>query len=390
MTTPREAAYLAVLASVREERFVSDSLNDWKLKDHPTSRDFNFAQEIAYGTTRMALALDYIAASLTEKLKLGLKERVLLRTAIYQNYYMDRVPLYAITNETQVIAKKYFHSSFVKFLNAILRKLADTQPELPNDWSIRYSYPPFFISTLIQDYGKETAESILKLGNQPAPIMFRNRKTNEVEVLSDIEKFSEIILSNQYYIQNETPVKLIQKLAQNHSPKKILDLCASPGGKLLAIHDQFPTAELHANDVSEEKLKTLKENCEKYQLKASLTLSKGEDFKSEELFDLIILDVPCSNTGVLNKRPEARFRLNEKNLGFLEETQLKIIQNAINLLAPKGEIWFMTCSILKRENEHLMEKASKRFDLQIKSSQTILPSENGADGGFACALASTN
>jgi 16S rRNA (cytosine967-C5)-methyltransferase len=394
LSNPRETVYLAVLASVKGEQFLSDALDRWKKEKNPSTRDFKFAQEIGFGTVRLALALDFIAANLTQKKKLDLKtrEKVLLRMAVYQHIYMDRVPLYAIVNETMEIAKKYCHQSFCKFLNAILRKLADGVHTLPqgnniSDLSIRYSFPPFFIQELIHNHGLHQTQTILEIENKQSPVMVRHRSTGEVKVLNDIAKLQEVASSPEYYIQNATPAALIDRLCDGmKSPDKILDLCASPGGKLISVHDHYPKAKLFANDVSEEKLKSLSENCIKYGISASLSCSRGESFQNRENFDLIILDVPCSNSGVLNKRPEARWRITPENIRELEKLQLALIKNAVSLLSKDGEIWYLTCSILKKENEVLMEKVCTQLNLKIRKMESVLPNADGWDGGFGCAL----
>lgn len=385
---PREAAFVASLASAKGEGFVPDLLAQWRSTCSPTDLDFDLASEIAFGSTRMALACDYMSQQLSEKRPGKLRERVLLRTAIYQFNFMSRVPPYAIVNESIEIAKKYCHYTFVSYLNALLRKLEKEKLELPQgdsveELSVRYSYPSFFVKLLIEDYGLTQAKIALEAGNVRAPVTYRIRTTGSFGVIEDRAQIPEIAASTEYYIQNVTPSTLMTALSQGiDPPRKILDLCASPGGKLLLAHDLFPEAKLFANDVSEEKVKLLLENCSKYGIQAELSCERGEEYWSSEKFDIVVLDVPCSNSGVLNKRPEARWRLTEENLDQLEELQLNLIRHAITLLAPGGEIWYLTCSILKRENEQLMQKAG----LSVRQQQSILPNLQGIDGGFACAL----
>ena len=410
LTGSREAAYLAVLKALREEGFIYTSLEQWRQSSQPTSIDYNLAQEIAYGTCRMALALDFLGATQTNtgKLNLKLKERTLLRTTLYQHFFMQRIPLYAIADESLKIAKKYCHSSFAGFLNAALRKLSDKQPSLPQqdtikDLSIRLSYPQYFVRLLINEYGLTKAKEILEVQNRPSPTMVRIRTQaslqenlrDSLEMLPDLPVaiikdnaiLQEIAASPNFYIQNATPVSLVQELSRDKvAPHAILDLCASPGGKLIAAYDCFPNAQLTANDVSEEKLKLLKENIAKYQLTVTLKCSLGEHFTTPTPFDLIILDVPCSNSGVLNKRPEARWRLSDHMLEELEKTQLRLADHAISLLTEGGELWYITCSILKRENEEMVTRLCQRYSLQVRKMLTILPNEQGFDGGFACAL----
>jgi 16S rRNA (cytosine967-C5)-methyltransferase len=404
----REAAYLAVLASLRHEQYVRDFLEQWRKECNPSQSDLSLAQEIANGTVRMALALDCLGEQLTEngRLSLKVKERALLRTAIYQFFYLSRIPLYALTNETMKLAKKYCHPTFCAFLNALLRKLEGSSLALPDHFSIRYSYPTFFVDALIEDYGKEQTESILEAGNRPSPTLFRMRSCASdfselgkgVKELTKGETPFGVVLDSSIlpvltkrtdlYIQNITPNQLIVHLSQHlpKPPQSILDLCAAPGGKLLAAHDLFPHAQLWANDLSPEKTLKLKENCNKYGLNVVLSEGKGEDFNTEQLFDLVILDVPCSNSGVLNKRPEARWRLSQETLTQLKEIQLALIHRATQLLRDDGQIWYLTCSILKEENENIIEEACLRWGLNRQFHETILPNIEGWDGGFGCVL----
>jgi 16S rRNA (cytosine967-C5)-methyltransferase len=359
----------------------------------------------------MALALDHIGAQLSTsgKLNLKMKERALLRTAIYQYCFMNKVPLYAIVNETIELAKKYCHKTFIAYLNALLRKLGENRYTLPDgnkpkDLSVRYSYPLYFVDALISDYGKEAAEDLLGQGNNPPKTMVRVRpgvdlsldafkflKPNNkmglpIAIIDKAISLSALAELPEVYIQNATPVALIASLAeQGTQPATILDLCASPGGKLLAAHDLYPKARLFANDVSPEKILRLSQNLRKYNVQADLTCGPGEAYESKEPFDLIILDVPCSNTGVLNKRPEARWRLTPEAIKDLGKTQMALLTHAASLLSQDGAIWYLTCSILKHENEELLSRFVRLHGLNIKYYRTVLPNGEGWDGGF-CAL----
>ncbi len=380
---PREIAYTALLASLREECYLQDSLNRWIAEQNPDQKDAGLAREIAYGSAKRALSLDYIADSLNEgKLNLKRKERALLRTALYQHYFMDRVPDYAIVNESMELAKKYCGSYFARFLNALLRKMkAVALPE--DDESVFYSYPPYFVERLIEERGRETALEILDIGNQTPVWMARRRSDQTIIRVDEIQKVAN---SPDYYIQNETPFRLMEFLKTANKPKRILDLCASPGGKLIAAHDLYPETRLFANDVSEQKISRLKENLLKYGIKASLTTGLGEEYPTDGKFDLILLDVPCSNSGVLRKRPEARWRLSEQELSALRRQQTKLFEHALQLSS--GEIWYMTCSILREENEAFIEEMAARHSLTVRAMQTLLPTRDGLDGGFGCAIIS--
>lgn len=407
---PREAAYLALLSSHRDGIYLTDTLNKWREESQPNQLDANFAQEIAYGTMRMTSALDFLAQQLSDKkkLKLKLKEKVLLRVALYQYFYMDRVPIYAIADESTKLAHKYCHGTFVGFLNAVLRNLSEKPPTLPkedslSDISIRYSYPLFFVERLFSDYGMEKTLDILEAENSPAPTMVRVRPAGQIlpgmrilcsepfpmAVLEDSSKMKELLSSSNYYIQNATPATLIGQLAKSlpKTPDNILDLCAAPGGKSICVHDLFPKAKIWANDVSEQKVQILRDNFKKYDVNARLSCSPGQFLELPEKVDLVILDVPCSNSGVLNKRPEARWRLSQESMAQLEQLQMQLVENALRLLKQEGQLWLMTCSILKMETEGLVKKICENFEIPPPIYQeTILPNTEGWDGGFAAVL----
>lgn len=404
----RLAAFLALLAWHKDGIYLSDTLQRIRQKESISPLEIDLAREIAYGVMQRSLTLEYITKELSQnkKIRLKPKEKILLHIALYQALFLKKIPLYAIVNEAVQLAKKQCHSSFAGFVNALLRKVADKLPRLPSgdslhSLSMQYSYPEYFISLLIKDYGLEKTKEILFAENLPGKTMVRFRpgakenpslhiiqsKPCKMAILTDNRAMDQIVHSNEYYIQNSTPAYLLGHFSSSiPQPKKILDLCSSPGGKLILAHDIFPKAELFANDISAAKLQRLEENFKKYGIQATLSCYRGEEFHSNELFDLIILDVPCSNTGVLNKRPEARWRISPHSLEEQKSLQSKLLAHGINFLKSAGEIWYLTCSILKNENELLIEKAAKELNLEIVEMKTILPNEEGQDGGFGARL----
>lgn len=383
--TPRQAAFSALLSAMQEEGFITDRLEEWSKKDQPDGRDFGLAMEIASGSCRRGLTLDEIARQLTESgsLKLKPKERALLRTALYQRYFMDRVPLHAIVNETVDIAKKSGMQGKAAFFNALLRKTETFEPQISEkNWQLSASMPQSLIDAFVKAFGSPQTASLLKVFNQSYSPMARKIETIEYRTLSTPEEVKSAARSPEWYIQNITPGLLVETL-NDRTPDSILDLCAAPGGKLLLAHDLYPKARLYANDVSENKLKLLKENLEKYALKATLTMGKGEEYPEGQQFDLIIIDAPCSNTGVLHKRPEARYRYQK---GQFQKMQNALLERAKKLLSPQGAIWYLTCSLLPEENRELVEEACKAFHLKLIKDRVELPDETGKDGGYGALL----
>jgi 16S rRNA (cytosine967-C5)-methyltransferase len=406
----REAAFSALLSFFRDGKFLSESLAEWQRHSRPSPLDYHLAQEISYGSTRMALALDFLGSELSreKKLSLKLKEKVLLRTALYQYFYLQKIPLYALTNETLRIAKKHCHSHFSGFLNAVLRKLGTFVPSLPSgdnaeQLSIRYSYPLYFVQKILEEHGHSVAQQILSAGNRSPSVEFRvrtlagglphgSRMIAEHPIpfaaLDDSQVLPVITSSKHYYVQNRTPAFLLNGLCKEMAfqPKTILDLCSAPGGKLIAVHDQFPEAALLAHDLTQAKIDLLQTNLDKYGIKAALSCGKGEDFCVKDPVDVVILDVPCSNTGVLNKRPEARWRLSQESVCSLRHIQESLFANALTCVRSGGEIWYMTCSTLNEENQGFAKEMSSKYGVPFRWQESILADDSGMDGGFACAF----
>ncbi|MCP5492168.1 MAG: methyltransferase [Chlamydiales bacterium] len=400
MTNYRKAVYQALLSCYREEGFLSQHLQEWKQKSDPSERDFHLAYEIAMGTVRYTWALDAIAKQLAKsgKLHLKLKEKILVRMALYQALYLDSMPLYAVADQMVKLAKAVCHPRFIPFFNALMHQLDGFTWEPPKsnsieDLSVRVSFPEPFVEWMLRDYGPD-AESIMNNLNQVHPSMMRVRK-GEIDLpviyssnmgayvtCPDVKKWGQ---NSRVYIQNVTPGALIDKLSKGlpHPPTSILDMCAAPGGKTIALHDAFPEAELWANEKSPKRLETLKDNLKKYEINAHLSSEDGLEYSPSRHFDLIILDVPCSNTGVLSKKPEARLRLTEEHVDQLKDLQLRLLKHAAKFLKKDGQIWYMTCSILKDENEALIRESGLQC---IGEPITILPNKEGWDGGFGAAL----
>lgn len=382
----RKAAYLALLYS--SQKNIDETLANWAAKEKPDKKDLALAREVASGTIRRLLTLEALAKKLPIRSFSRLKkpERALLYMALYQFHFMDRIPIHAIVNETVKIAKKRFGAKKAAFFNAVLRKIEEVslkQPKTINEWSSYYSYPEFFIRKLIRQYKKEKAEEILQVMNEPQKVMARKRNSSEMTFVKDPAK---AVKSKDVYIQNRTPVDLIHFLASKSpkKPKNILDLCAAPGGKLLLANELYPAAELTAVDASQRRMERLEENLQKYRIKAEVLRARAETWISKKKFDLIILDVPCSNIGVLHKRPEARWRLEEKNVDELVQLQREILANALHVLSEKGVIWYLTCSILKEENQNVVQSVKKPFG--ALKQKVMLPDSKGADGGFGAVI----
>ncbi len=378
----REVAFLALDNYFLHGVFIEEGLN--RFKKELSSRDFSFAYEVASGVVRRKNALDAIAkkhAAIPKKRA----EKILLRMCLYQALFLDRIPDFAIGDEMVHLAKKYASQTYAKFLNAFMRNQA---PKCSLDMVTpheRLSYPEYFIEGMVASYGKEKAMEILELGNAKTPLFVRDRK--EMTMLPvEGKSLDEYIQSSRYYIQNPTQFAIYSHLknALVVPPKRVLDLAASPGGKTILLHDFFPEAAFFANDVSDKKVEQLTANIRKYKVPATVSTGNALDFVSDEPFDLIIVDAPCSNSGCLYKCPEARWRLTQADIAASVELQRKLLEKAISLALPDTVIFYSTCSILPEENEQLVASFS---GLNKIAEVSVLPNKEGFEGGYGALLA---
>ena len=125
---------------------------------------------------------------------------------------------------------------------------------------------------------------------------------------------------------------------------------------------------------------------QKYQINASITQFRGEEYPLEPRYDLIIADLPCSNSGVFHKRVEARWRYSSEYLEKLFHLQLNILLRALQCLNPNGELWVLTCSLLKSENERLIHTLCDKHRCKVRKTYLQLLTAKGDDGGYGCAL----
>ncbi len=206
-----------------------------------------------------------------------------------------------------------------------------------------------------------------------------NRLPQLIKILSsqDIDK-SKAFMNGDIYIQSFGP-QAIMSLEEFDSANNVLDLCASPGGKTIAIANRI-NGKVLALDKNEYKLKLIRDNVERLNLKnVEVELNDATVYNPEfkGKYDLVIADVPCSATGIMNKIPDIKAKRRKKDVLDLVKTQRKIIDNASKYLSPNGKLLYITCSILKMENEENMAYILEKTDLKVCTDMTNMYYNNG-------------
>lgn len=317
----------------------------------------------------------------------------LLDSALTQCRFQDSVAPYSVVNVAVSLAKKQRAD---KFVNAVLRAALHEEyliPKTPED-----ILPPAVLKRWQKNFSPEQTALFAKLFLTPAPFTFRlcrgaalPEKCSEVpahggfrfasgnarEILSSPE-FAE----GKYYIQDPATSMALSLASEALAGcRKLLDLCAAPGGKtLMAAELLAPGAEITAADVSSYRQKLTAENFARHRIDARIITAEPAQISGE--YDFIIADLPCSNSGVFRRRPDALWRFDNRALAEVMKLQKKILTEAARLTAPEGFLLISTCSIEADENNALLSGVT---GFEVLKSQTLLPSED-SDGAFAALL----
>lgn len=370
----------------------------------------NLLNSILINCIRHLNLLDYWISELKDG-KLDAETRNTLRVGLCQ-LYIIKLPSHAAVNETVNSAQKHTK----KLINALLRKSQREFETLEEKTKfqpihIRHSHPEWLTKKWCVQFGEENTEELLKWNQQSSKTTFRlnNLKNDSHQLLSDTSvEFQSLPDYPDFFVSEGLPPKAwiddgliyIQDPATSHavellSPmpgETILDACAAPGGKSsqIAAHMQN-SGTLYCTDSNEKRLPRLEQNLER--LGISIANIQTWDWldpapeKYHATFDAILLDVPCSNTGVLARRIDARWRITPESIEELTKIQLQILKNAIPCLKPEGRIVYSTCSIDHSENSEVIQKfiaAHPQFKLE-KETQ-ILPFKEKTDGAYSALL----
>ena len=420
----RAAAALAV-AAVENGRSLTKTLPLY-LKDMD-SRDRSLVQEIVYGTLRHRRLLserlkDLLEHSITKRFE---NSRALILCALYQIVF-TRIPSHAVVASTVGACQSCHCRNMTSLVNAVLRRFlregASLNEELVSK-DVRYSVPKWLYEKLSIQY-PEQIDAILQAQNEHAPCWLRveNSKIDTASyqkllnavVASETVPYAKAALKLDHPVGTEDLPKFqqgfisVQDLAAQMAapllePKageKILDCCAAPGGKSAHLLDLCPEINLTSADADAERLEAAKRNFTRL---GRSPICKVCDFASKEApevlgsdFDKILLDAPCSGTGVIRRHPDIKWLRREKDIAQLTKVQAQMLDQAFSMLKPNGLLIYTTCSILKEENEEQIKAFMKRcpdvefypFEIkgQLVNYYQRLPGIDGADGFFYARL----
>lgn len=390
---------------VYAESLVQKASQHYQLKQS----DRNLLNALLLDTLRNLKLIDFWIGELRQG-KLDDHTRNLLRIGLCQLHLLN-IPQHAAVNETVNAAKK----STRGLVNAILRKSLRESDSLEKAQAkqalnVRYSHPEWLTTHWISIFGEKNTESLLQWNQQPAETTFRlNPLKNEVHhLLQEAENLRSVENHPDFFYSKGLPplawiedgLIYIQDPATSHAVEllkaepgeTVLDACAAPGGKSTQIAACMQNAgSLFCTDSNAKRLPRLEANLSR--LGVSISQVQECDWLQPapvhflEKFDAILLDVPCSNTGVLRRRIDARWRLQQDDFSQLNQLQERILENALPCLKKGGRIVYSTCSIEPQENQELIQRfCEKNPQIECLEEKQITPFKHQTDGAYAALL----
>jgi 16S rRNA (cytosine967-C5)-methyltransferase len=438
---PRQIAAQILQRRRTHNEFTEDLLESAFAQTRLSTADRGLCQELVYGIIRWQATLDWLIARKTDGREQKAALQNLLRLGLYQIFWLDRIPDHAAVHETVELARHDGFGAQTGFVNAILRgylreagetkkllaELKTTQP------AIGWSHPEWLVSRWQKHWGVERAARLLEWNNTPPKIFARvNRLKTEAGAL--LEKWRdenveydfvrrdwlgenlvfelkshppltslESFQQGWFYIQDPGMLLAPCKLAPQPG-ETILDFCAAPGGKTTFIAQLMNNqGRIVAHDVSEERLKLVHENCARLGVTCvetsrsrgneALTSKSGMDQRlltsspTNSQFDRVLVDVPCSNTGVMRRRVDLRWRIQPEEIGRLCATQFDLLKQAALKLKPGGVLVYSTCSLEPEENQEVVKEFLREHaGFKLESERELLPFADNVDGAYVAQL----
>ena len=409
MDFPRKLALEALYKIDKKEAYSNIVLDELLNKNRNvlSNKDINFISELVYGVTTWKLTLDTIIQKYS---KIKIKKISpwvinILRMGAYQIVFLDKVPKSAAVNESVNLCKKYGGKS-VGFVNAILRKVEKFDYlelfEIKNDIekiSKTNSMPEWIVKELNNEFNAEKVNEICKNSNLKPKITIRvnNLKTTRNELKKSL-KSKEIevedgILEDFLYLKNVKNITNLDEYKkglftmQDESagltalvlnPKEgesILDCCSAPGGKTTYIAELMNNnGNIKAWDLYKHRLDKVQENSKRLGIDIIKTEENDATVLKEEYiekFDKILIDAPCLGLGVIKRKPDIKWQRKFEDIEEISKIQEKILNTCSEYLKKGGILVYSTCSIVKSENDKIVEKFLKSENFELEEINNI-------------------
>lgn len=387
-----------------------------------------FITEVVYGVLRHYRTLLFFRERLASRRPAAPIDAVLL-AALYELLYLDASQAFAVVHEAVEVARALGGRPAASFVNAILRRAQREETQLRAALQkappgIRHSHPEILLNRWKREYGdaKTTAlclwnndrpETVIHIMTQRTTIaaMIADATARTIELKPHPARPHDSLIVPRgvaveripgfeegfFMVQDPSTLGAVDLLAPQPG-ETIIDTCASPGGKAVAIWDRLEgRGKLVAFDTHDDRIKRLRENFGRMKINDAYTGITDAAHRSRievaiasaraESPDAILLDVPCSNTGVLRRRADARWRFTEDRLAELTELQARMLITAAAVLGPRGRVIYSTCSLEAEENEQQVQRfLAAHPAFKLAGEKRSFPPESGMDGAYAARL----
>ena len=351
----------------------------------PTGENRAFVQDIVYTTIRRIRPLRKILGVLMKQWPKGELE-ALLYVGAAQILYMPDVPDFAAVSETVDAAKGCENPSIAKVVNGVLRNVIRRREEFEKmiadaPLEERESFPTALVRRWERRFGTENAARLCAWHNTPAETFIARRDGSFVKLergqrVEDVAGYAD----GDFIVQDPGTCLAVELLDPKEG-ERVLDACAAPGGKTVQI--AWRGASVVACEVNPKRRRRLEENLARLKLGVEVI----PELPASQTFDKVLVDAPCSNTGVLRRRPDARWNWNGEKLAALVKLQSEILDACASRVAPGGVLVYSTCSNEPEENEAQVAAFLARHpDFSLEESRESIPFESGTDGAFAARL----
>ncbi|NQV41840.1 MAG: 16S rRNA (cytosine(967)-C(5))-methyltransferase RsmB [Candidatus Marinimicrobia bacterium] len=432
--SPRELAYKALLSAEKDQSTgIDEILSNILQQGELTQQEKGWIMELVYGVTRMKLQLDaWIQIAFKGRYRKAQHAlKCLLRIGVFQLKYMQTSE-HAAINETVALSRRVKQSQASGLINAVLRKiqsleLEDVLTHHDDDLeslSIKTSHPQWLLEKWVSRYTPEDVFALCSHNNRAPKTWIRrnvqivgaeafeafldgleikHEKSQVLDVFYEIESASTLFSTKEFhegwFSFQDLAAGLVASIVEPEPGDTIVDACSAPGGKMAFISElSGGQAKIIACDASHSRLSKVRENILRLGLKQIEVLELDAAVAPLPVSNKILLDVPCSGTGVLNRRPDARWKRQASDITSLIGIQANILTNSWKYLAPGGLLVYATCTLEPDENWELIDSVLAHLDqasveaiehenlkpyIDERGALSTLPWRHDMDGMFA-------
>lgn len=422
-TEARKLAVEVLLKVELESAFANLALASAFKRKQLSERDRAFCTYLVQGVIRHSGELDHILTQLTDRPleKMAMPLRMVLRIGLFQLIYMQNLPASAVLNTSTQIARATGHEGSAKFATAVLRNylknpIANKEPAEervePTNWnssdlSVRYTMPQWLVERWLERFGPEETRKLLEFSvSVPALTLRTCSMSLTVDALERILQEKDMKVARGqlvpecltvidrgratgpidkipgyqdglFSVQDEA-ASFVGKVLAPQKGWIVVDLCAAPGGKSIHIAELMEnTGRVVAVDVHANRLNLLgKERRRMGLTNIDTTAADGRSFNPNCRVDAVLIDAPCTGTGVINRRSDLRRHREQPDIDTLRETQKQLLQNGASMLQPGGVLVYATCSMEREENQdNIQWFLENHKDFKADSIERFVPGE---------------